>query len=90
MTLPKRIHAFVAGFLLLALWPAAAAEISVPGLEMASRGMVYNDEFIVSSAISADLALSGGYKYAKILVKPLEYDAPKEMAELIMGVRTAF
>ena len=59
---------------LFALWPAVAAELTLPRLEMASRGRVDNGEFKVSSLLSADLALTGGYKYAFILGFSL--DAP--------------
>jgi hypothetical protein len=45
----------------------AAAEITVPRLEMASRGRVESGEFALSSEIAADLALSGGYKYGMLL-----------------------
>ena len=56
---------FISGTALLffTLWPAAAAEITVPKLEMASRGRMVENEFVVSSVISADMTLSGGYKY---------------------------
>ena len=59
------------GFLLLVVififfyaFPAAAADISVPNIEMASRGWVDNNNFVLSSLLLADLALTGGYKYA--------------------------
>jgi hypothetical protein len=45
----------------------AAAELTVPRLEMASRGRVEDGEFVLGSVVSADLALSGGYKYGLIL-----------------------
>jgi hypothetical protein len=41
----------------------AAAEITVPRFEMTSRGRIEDGEFVLASVISADLALSGGYKY---------------------------
>jgi hypothetical protein len=44
-----------------------AAEITVPRLEMASRGRIEDGEFVLGSMISADLALSGGYKYGLLL-----------------------
>jgi hypothetical protein len=44
-----------------------AAEITVPRLEMATRGSVQDEEFVLASVISADLALSGGYKYGLLL-----------------------
>ena len=61
-----------AGMFLLALWSTAAAEITVPKLEMASRGRMNDGEFILSSILSADLALTGGYKYAFLLGFSLE------------------
>ena len=59
---------------LSALWPAVAAEITVPNMEMASRGRVEDKEFVLSSVISADLALTGGYKYSFLLGLSLEAD----------------
>jgi hypothetical protein len=44
-----------------------AAEITVPRLEMADRGRVEDGEFVLGSVVSADLALSGGYKYGLLL-----------------------
>ena len=52
---------------LTVFWPVTAAEITLPRLEMASRGRMDNGEFVLSSMIFADLALTGGYKYAFIL-----------------------
>ena len=66
--------ALVIAFILffLALWPAFTAELSVPRLEMASRGWVNDGDFVLSSVLSADLALSGGYKYSFLLGFSLE------------------
>ncbi|MDR1904875.1 MAG: hypothetical protein LBQ88_21660 [Treponema sp.] len=50
----------------------AAAEISVPRLEFASRGAVENGEFVLSSNLAADIALNGGYKYGVLLGFSLE------------------
>ena len=65
-----------AGLFLLALGPAVtavlAAEITVPRIEMDSRGGFDDGEFSVSSRISADLALTGGYKYSFLLGFTLE------------------
>ena len=62
------------GLFLFVLQPAAAAEITIPHVEMASRGMMENDEFAVSSSISADLTLTGGYKYAFLLGLSLDLE----------------
>jgi hypothetical protein len=51
-----------------------AAEITVPRLEMASRGRVEDDGFVLGSVVSADLALSGGYKYGLLLGFSFEAD----------------
>jgi len=58
----------------LAVWPAFSVEFSVPRIEMASRGWSNNGDFTFSSHFSADLALSGGYKYSFLLGFSL--DAP--------------
>ena len=55
------------GLFLLGFWPLTAAEITIPEIEMASRGKVEDKEFVLTSVISADLALSGGYKYSFLL-----------------------
>jgi hypothetical protein len=58
-----------------------AAEITVPRLEMASRGRVEDGEFLLGSVVSADLALSGGYKYGILLGFSFEAaDLAKAMA----------
>jgi hypothetical protein len=43
------------------------AEITVPWLELATRGASKNGEFSLSSMASADIALAGGYKYGILL-----------------------
>jgi len=68
----KVFFALSAGLFFLAPRPAAAAEITVPRLELASRGWFENDEFTVSSRLSMDLALIGGYKYSILLGFSLE------------------
>ena len=72
--LPFRLRVLTlgSGLFLLAFWTAAAAEITVPRLEMAARGGMRDDSFVFSTMISADLALSGGYKYAFLLGFSLE------------------
>jgi hypothetical protein len=44
-----------------------AAEVTIPRLEMASRGRVEDREFALASVISADMGISGGYKYGMLL-----------------------
>jgi len=71
----KLIFSLGAGLFFLAFWQipqAEAAEITVPRLELASRGWFENDEFTVSSRVSLDLALTGGYKYTFLLGLSLE------------------
>jgi hypothetical protein len=54
-------------FLFASLGFLGAAEITVPRLEMASRGRIEDGEFVLGSVVSADLSLSGGYKYGLLL-----------------------
>ena len=68
----KFTFALTAGLFFLILHPAAAAEITLPSIEMASRGRMNNGAFVVSSYISADIALTGGYKYALLLGLSIE------------------
>jgi hypothetical protein len=49
-----------------------AAEFAVPRMEMAARGRVEDGGFVLDSLVSADLALSGGYKYGLLLGFDLE------------------
>jgi hypothetical protein len=51
-----------------------AAEVSVPRLEMATRGRVEDGDFALASVISADVALNGGYKYNILLGMNFETD----------------
>ena len=73
-----RILVLAAGLFILASWSAAipeaeAAEITIPRLELGSRGWFNDDgEFAVSSRISLDIALAGGYKYSFLLGLSLE------------------
>ena len=71
--------------------PASAAEITLPRMEMGSRGWVDNGEFVLSSVISADLALTGGYKYAFLLGFYLEVpDAGNNFSgQTVFGFRIA-
>ena len=55
------------GIFLFSLSPMAAAEFSLSRLEMASRSWVDDGNFTLSSVVSADLSLSGGYKYTFLL-----------------------
>jgi len=73
----KLVLFLITGLFLSAPWStgvpgAEAAEITVPRLEMASRGWFEDDEFTVSSRISLDLAVTGGYKYSFFLGFSLE------------------
>jgi hypothetical protein len=56
---------FIAAFLaLFVLVPCLfGAEITVPNLELASRGSVEDGNFVISSSAEADISLTGGYKY---------------------------
>jgi hypothetical protein len=57
------------GFVLL-IFPAlglAGAEITVPRLEMITRGAEDNGEFALSSNAAVDIALNGGYKFGIVL-----------------------
>lgn len=62
----------MAVLLLSTVWPAVAAEFTVPRVEIASRGWVDDGDFVLSSVLSADLALSGGYKFTFLLGFSLE------------------
>ncbi|MDL2229826.1 hypothetical protein LJC14_06205, partial [Treponema sp. OttesenSCG-928-L16] len=66
----KLFCGFIAYIFLTIGWicaPLFAADITVPRLELATRGFVEDDSFILSSLASADIALSGGYKYNVLL-----------------------
>jgi hypothetical protein len=65
---------FGAIFLCATLGMLAAAEITVPRLEMASRGKVEDGEFTLASVVFADVALNGGYKYGIFLGFSFEAD----------------
>ena len=68
----KRILAIAVILLVISALTLGAAEIGVPRLEMASRGWMDDGDFVVSSRISLDLALAGGYKYSFFLGFSLE------------------
>ena len=71
----KKTLTLGASLFFLAFWSietVSAAEITVPRLELASRGWFVDGDFTVSSRISMDLALSGGYKYSFLLGLSLE------------------
>jgi hypothetical protein len=61
----KRI--IIAVLLASAVGLLGAAEFTIPRLEMATRGRVENGDFVLGSEISADLSLTGGYKYGVLL-----------------------
>ncbi|MDR1566672.1 MAG: hypothetical protein LBS48_05240 [Treponema sp.] len=66
-----------------------AAEITVPQMEMASRGRVEEGEFALGSVISADLALNGGYKYGILLGFDFGFEDLKNIPGGYAGFRTA-
>jgi hypothetical protein len=67
--------------LVFSLGLLGAAELTVPRLEMTSRGRMEDGEFVLGSVVSADLALSGGYKYGALLGFSFEAaDLAKAMA----------
>lgn len=85
-----RLFAFGTAFLLLFGWSARAAEITVPRLEMASRGWVDDGDFQVSSKVALDLAISGGYKYSLMLGFSLEAaDIARPDTQAFLGLRVA-
>jgi hypothetical protein len=56
--------------LILLFFPVLApfgAEITVPRLEMATRGAIEDGEFALSSMAALDIALNGGYKFGILL-----------------------
>ncbi|GHU64355.1 hypothetical protein FACS189447_00990 [Spirochaetia bacterium] len=61
----KRIFSTI--LLVSTLGILGAAEFTVPRIEMATRGKVEDGDFVLASEISADLSLSGGYKYGMLL-----------------------
>jgi hypothetical protein len=67
---------FFAGILwgIFAGFSLFAADISVPRLEMTTWGRVEDGDFALASVVSADLALSGGYKYGVLLGMNFETD----------------
>ncbi|MDR2211478.1 MAG: hypothetical protein LBO65_08470 [Spirochaetaceae bacterium] len=58
------IAVFAGGALVLGLF---GAEITVPHLELASRGSVEDGDFGIRTSAEADISLQGGYKYGIIL-----------------------
>jgi hypothetical protein len=54
--------------------PLSGAELTVPRLELATRGHTEEGDFTLSSAASVDLALLGGYKYGILLGLSFESD----------------
>ncbi|MDR2020283.1 MAG: hypothetical protein LBQ14_05890 [Treponema sp.] len=54
--------------------PLAGAELTVPRLELATRGHTEEGDFTLSSAAAVDLALLGGYKYGILLGFSFESD----------------
>lgn len=70
----KNICAGILLFASLTLLPAA--ELTVPRLEMGTLGKTEGGEFVLLSEVSADLALSGGYKYGINLGFNFELNGP--------------
>lgn len=56
----------------MVLWSSSAAEFTIPRLEMDTRSRMNDGEMVVSSLMSADFALTGGYKYSFLLGFTLE------------------
>jgi hypothetical protein len=54
-------------WLFLPVFALFGAEITVPRLEVASRGALKNDEFAITSNAAVDIGLNGGYKYGILL-----------------------
>jgi hypothetical protein len=69
-------NARAAGWMLLFLpvFSLSGAEITVPRMELASRGASEDGEFTVSTNAAVDIALNGGYKYGILL--GLSFDSP--------------
>ena len=55
-----------AAFLLIS-FAAAAADLTIPRIDVATMGRTVDGELALVSSVSADLALSGGYKYGILL-----------------------
>ncbi len=53
--------------LLIAVSPLQAAEITVPSLELSTRGSIQDDALVLSSRASADVSIAGGYKFGGML-----------------------
>ncbi|MDR1143275.1 MAG: hypothetical protein LBK77_03525 [Spirochaetaceae bacterium] len=59
----KKAFVMVLVILFIPLGGLFTAEITVPHLELASRGTVEDGDFGISTSAEADIALNGGYKY---------------------------
>jgi hypothetical protein len=71
----KKKMLFFVAFALFALWgPLFGAEITVPRLEVVSRGSMEGADPVISTMAEADIALEGGYKYGITL--GLGFEAP--------------
>ena len=60
--------------LFLPFFTVFGAELTVPKLELVTRGTVIDEEFALSTTSALDIALNGGYKYSVLL--GLSLDAP--------------
>jgi hypothetical protein len=54
-------------FLIFPVFCLAGAELTVPRLEMTTRGAEIDGEFALSSSAAVDIALNGGYKFGIVL-----------------------
>ncbi|MDR1318925.1 MAG: hypothetical protein LBJ90_04805, partial [Treponema sp.] len=63
----KSMRFFVFLGLFFPLFSLPGAEITVPRLELATRGAGEDGEFVFSSNAAVDIALNGGYKYGILL-----------------------
>lgn len=84
----KLILILATGLFFLPFWPITAAEITIPEIEMASRGRMDDGKFVLTSVLYADLALTGGYKYAFLLGFSLEVDTA-DYTKAVPGFRIA-
>jgi hypothetical protein len=63
----KYIRVFGILLWIVPVFTLPGAEITVPRLELASRGASENGEFVVASNVAVDMSLNGGYKYGILL-----------------------
>ena len=85
----KRVLLIGIGLFNLTLRPVAAAEITLPDVEMTSRASTEEGKFVLGTAISADLALYGGYKYAFLLGFSLDTTDITDFKQMVPNFRIA-